>query len=450
MSNTRYKKFFEGKKITVMGLGLLGRGVGDTAFLAECGAKVLVTDLKSAEQLADSVTQLKAYSDITFVLGEHRLEDFEKCDMVLVAAGVPMDSPYLAHAQKNNVPLEMSAALFARVSQIPIIGVTGTRGKSTITHMIHHVLSVVTGEPILLGGNIRGVSNLQLLNEVTEDSLCVMELDSWQLQGFGWAGISPQISVFSNFMPDHLNYYNNDLDAYFFDKANIFLYQEDHDVFVTTPEVFEQAKQCALKKDITIGQEVILTDTSVLPEELILRVPGMHNRLNAALAYNALKALSLTDEEIMEGLSTFPGVPGRLEYIREIDDVKIYNDNNSTTPAATIAGIEALSTDVSKNVVLIMGGADKEIDMKDLLQLITERCKAVVLLPGTGTDRIKNSLEGRIEVETLSEAVKQALAHAVSGDVILFSPAFASFGLFKNEYDRNDQFVAVVEEYGKH
>lgn len=445
MEVSHYTDYFKDKKITVMGLGLLGRGLGDALFLAECGAKVLVTDLKTADELASSVEHLKQFSNVTFVLGEHRFEDFENCDMILVSGGVPLDSPYLAHARTQNVSLEMSASIFARVTQIPIIGVTGTRGKSTVTHMIHHVLSYVTGEPILLGGNVRGVSNLQLLKEVNESSIAVMELDSWQLQGFGWAEISPQIAVFTNFMPDHLNYYHNDLSLYFSDKAHIFLYQEDTDVFITTPEVFEQAKVHALKKDITLGQEVVLADSSVLPEELILRVKGEHNRLNGALAYEALKAVSLTHEEIIDGLATFPGVPGRLEYIKEVGGVKIYNDNNSTTPQATVAGIRALQEEGDKKILLIMGGSDKGIPPDTLLEEISRSCKEVLLLPGTGSDTLKGKLNAH-EVADLPTAVQKALSLAVAGDSILFSPAFASFGQFKNEYDRNDQFLEVVTD----
>ena len=452
MENEDYLKYFKGKKITVLGLGLLGRGVGDALFLAECGAEVLVTDLKSEEELASSVVQLSEFPNVSFTLSEHKFEDFENKDMILVAAGVPFDSPYLAHAKEHSVPLEMSAAIFARISQIPIVGVTGTRGKSTVAHMIHHVLSVVTGEPILLGGNIRGVSNLQLLKKVKEDSIAVFELDSWQLQGFGWSEISPQIAVFTNFMEDHQNYYHNDMDAYFLDKANIFLYQEDHDVFITTPEVFERAKKCALKKDITLGQEVVLADSSVLPEELLLRVPGEHNRLNAGLAYQALRALSLTDEEIIERLATFPGVPGRLEYLRDINSIAIYNDNNATTPEATIVGIEAVGDVEKKNIVLIMGGADKGIDCTELLEKIGKYVKKVILIPGTGTDNFIELQKVRCptpysEVGTLKEAVTEAVAVGEAEDVILFSPAFASFGQYKNEYERNDEFVDIIESY---
>lgn len=446
--------YFKGKRVTVMGLGLLGRGLGDAAYIAEAGAAhVIVTDLKSEAELATSVTELAQWPNVIFHLGGHREDDFRNCDLIVVAAGVPMDSPYLTIAREAGVRLVQSAALFAEISRVPIIGVTGTRGKSTVTHMIHHVLSVATGEEVLLGGNVRGVSNLQLLKQVKEDSLCVMELDSWQLQGFGWAGISPQVAVFTNFMDDHLNYYSRGgksyeeaMDLYFKDKAQIFLNQEESGVFVTTPAVFERAKKLAG----TLGQEVVLADASVLPEDMLLSMPGEHNRLNAALAYEALKAVGLSEDEIFEGLATFSGVPGRLELAADIDGVRIYNDNNATTPTATATGIKAVAQ--GKNVILIMGGADKALDTKPLEEAITAHVKAAVLIPGTGTDMFHKKVEAASipvnwnNVSSLEEAVIAARGLATAGDVILFSPAFASFGMFKNEYERNDLFMKLVKE----
>lgn len=447
-----FSEYFKGKRVTVMGLGLLGRGIGDVAYIASAGAaEVIVTDKKTATELASSVAQLKAYHNITFVLGEHRHKDFTDRDLILVAAGVPMDSPYLETARAAGVPLKQSAALFAELTDVPIIGVTGTRGKSTVTHLIHHVLTTVTEGPVLLGGNVRGVSNLQLLNDVTEDAVCVMELDSWQLQGFGWIQRSPQISVFTNFMRDHMNYYRDDMDAYFSDKANIFRYQAESDTLILTPEVFEYAK----KLNLTLGQEVVLVDDSLIPTDAVLTMPGAHNRLNYALALAALRATSLTDEEIFHGFATFPGVPGRLEYLGEYADVKIYNDNNATTPQATTMGLIAVGNRDDKSIILIAGGADKGLDTGDLVAHIGEYCKAVFLLPGTGTDSLAPKLatlgaDVHVEqVASLYGAVTSAFARSTPGDSILFSPGYASFGLFANEYERNDQFIEAVHKVTK-
>ena len=464
-----FPDYFKGKRVTVMGLGLLGRGVGDAAYIAEAGAaEVIVTDLKTAAELESSIVQLQSYSNIKFVLGEHCYEDFRNRDLILVAAGVPLDSPFLATAREVGTPLKQSAALLAELSKIPIIGVTGTRGKSTVTHMIHHILSFITGEPILLGGNVRGVSNLQLLKEVKEDSLCVMELDSWQLQGFGWAGISPHIAVFTNFMEDHLNYYSNAvkprtsdvlggqvksveekaMELYFIDKAQIFLHQEDSDTLVTTPAVFEWIKKVLPKE--TIGQELVLTDISVLPEDMLLSMPGEHNRLNAALATEALRAVGMTDEEIFEGLATFPGVEGRLQLVVTTEGgVRIYNDNNATTPQATTVALESLDVE-NKNIILIAGGTDKNLAVTDLAYAITAHCKNVFLIPGSGTDNLLGYLDGGdMGVSIMGDlegAFAEAARIATAGDIILFSPAFASFGQYKNEYERNDEFMGLVDE----
>lgn len=451
-----FSDYFKNKRVTVMGLGLLGRGIGDARYIAEAGAKeVVVTDLKTETELASSIEVLRDLPNIRFVLDGHKLADFENVDMVLVSAGVPMDSEYLRHARKAGVPLMQSAALFAKLANIPIIGITGTRGKSTVTHMIHHVLTEVTGEKVLLGGNVRGVSNLQLLNEVKEDSVAVMELDSWQLQGFGWASISPQIAVFTNFMEDHLNYYTRGgktkeeaMDLYFEDKAQIFLHQEESGVFITTPEVFTRAQ----KLNGTLGQEVVLADLSILPEDMLLAMPGEHNRLNASLAYLALKATGLEDEEIFDALSTFRGVEGRLEYIGVTDEgVGIYNDNNATTPQATTMGLKAVGDTNKKNVILIAGGADKNIDISSLVEAITLYCKEAILIPGNGTDKLVTALADKnivpVLAANLKEAVEKSLSLAEAGNIILFSPAFASFAQYKNEYERNDEFLGLVKQY---
>ena len=442
-----------------MRVGLIGRGIGDAAYIAEMGGEVLVVDDATQSVMQPAVDALAQYENVSFKFGPYNFADFKDADLVVVGAGAPLEEPVLLACREAGVRLVQSAALFAEISKVPIIGVTGTRGKSTVTHMIHHVLSTVTeGASVLLGGNVRGVSNLQLLKEVQEDSLCVMELDSWQLQGFGWAGISPQIAVFTNFMDDHLNYYTRGgksydeaMNLYFRDKAQIFLNQEESGVFITTPAVFERAK----KLPGTIGQEVILADSSVIPEDCLLAMPGEHNRLNAALAYEALRATGLSEEEIFEGLASFPGVPGRLEYLGEVKaGVKVYNDNNSTTPAATIAGLRAVGNSGERRVVLIVGGDDKNIDRSAMVAEIPQWCSKVVLFKERGTDRIRDEVFAQTEAgvqvfeeEGLKATVERAVGVAEPGEVILYSPGFSSFGkYFINEFDRGDQFTELIRE----
>ena len=265
---------FRGKRITVMGLGLLGRGVGDAHYLAECGAELIVTDLKTREQLADSVAQLETFPNITFVLGEHRLEDFRDRDLVLKAAGVPLESPYIAEAKQQGTPVRMSADLFMELSGVTCVGVTGTRGKSTVTHMIAAILQEA-GKRVLLGGNVRGVSTLALLPEAAPEAVAVLELDSWQCQGLGEANLSPHVAVFTTFFNDHQNYYKNDPGQYLADKANIFLYQGPDDTLVA-------GQQCAPTLIEAFGEHIVsdmvVADESKLPADCKLKIPGVHNR----------------------------------------------------------------------------------------------------------------------------------------------------------------------------
>ena len=249
-----YRDYFRGKKITVLGLGLLGRGVGDVEFLAKCGAEVLVTDKKSEAELEESVAKLRQYPNVSFHLGKHQIEDFTSADLVIKAAGVPLDSPEIAAARKARVQVAMSTALFAKFAMdagAKVVGVTGTRGKSTVTQMIAHAL-IRTNKPIVVGGNIRGVSTLAMLPKLYEGSplttIVVLELDSWQLQGFGDLEISPNIAVFTNLMPDHQNYYPS-MEAYFEDKANIFRYQQQGDALLVGKNVLERVQAASSSAD---------------------------------------------------------------------------------------------------------------------------------------------------------------------------------------------------------
>ena len=436
-----FRSYFKGKKVTVVGLGLLGKRLGDIAFLAECGAEVLVTDLKSEKELAPSIEKLKKYKNIKYVLGEHRLEDFENCDFVLKGQGVPLDSPYIAHAREKGIPIEMDEALFAKLAPaVKIIGVTGTRGKSTVTMLIYEILKA-SGARVHLGGNIKGTAALPLLKEVKDGDIVVFELSSWQLQGFGEAKISPHISVFTNFMPDHMNYYKNDMEVYFKDKSFIYKFQKRDDIFVLGPQI----------KDIIRGAhgKIINADLNNIPK-CDIQLKGEHNRENIACAIEVARFLETPEEIIRKAIESFKGVEGRLELVKEINGIKIYNDTNSSTPEATTAALRSLGNSVKKNIVLVMGGSDKNLSFNDLYKYIIRYVKEVVLIPGNGTDRVLPDLRRlRIslhEEKDFKNVVERAYALAQSGDILLFSPAFTSFGMFMNEYDRGDKFMEIVKK----
>jgi UDP-N-acetylmuramoylalanine--D-glutamate ligase len=451
MNNIDYKKYFKDKRVTQLGLGLLGRGLGDAIFLAECGAELVVTDLKTEEELKTSVDKLKQYPNVILHLGGHDLADFKDRDFILKGAGVPLDSIYITEARKNNIPIEMDSSLFCKLlpPSVKVVGVTGTRGKSTVTHLINHILKTA-GKHTILGGNVRDMATLPYIKDVVGDEIVVLELDSWQLQGFGESQISPNVSVFTTFMPDHLNYYKNDLDKYFEDKANIFKYQTDKDFLVLGENVSLPPNYLT-----NLEPSIVIAKKENVPQDWSSHLLGDHNKLNISCAVEACRTLGISDEDIKNGVETFGGVEGRLQFVKKVNGVKIYNDNNATTPQATIAGLKAVSLELgaaSLKTILIIGGADKNIEPDDLVENINETCKIIILLPGSGSDKLQ-ALSYRLKakvsnVQNLSEAVAKAIEQAEAGDTILFSPAFASFGPppggFKNEYERNDEFMKIV------
>jgi UDP-N-acetylmuramoylalanine--D-glutamate ligase len=439
-----FRTFFKDKKITVMGLGLLGRGVGDAIFLAECGADLTITDLKTKEQLKESLKKLKKFKNIKYTLGEHKLEDFRGQDMILKAAGVPLDSIFIKEARKNKIPVEMGVSLFAKhAPEVMIVGVTGTRGKSMVTALIYEILSKnLKNKKVYLGGNVRGVATLPLLAKVKKGDILVCELDSWQLQGFGDSKISPHISVFTSFMPDHMNYYKNSMKDYFADKANIFKYQKKGDVLIVRPHV-----EKIIPKN-TKSKLVVADVKSIVDYKFI--VPGEHQRENLACAVSVARIFGIPDKNIIKTVAKFEGVEGRLQFVKNYKGIRIYNDNNATTPEATIAGIRALSENKKEGrIVLIGGGADKNLELGLYVNVINTFCKAIVLIPGTGTNKLLKNYKIKIPNENgkdLRDVVRKAMKYAKKGDTILFSPAFASFGMFKNEYDRGDQFMKIIKK----
>ncbi len=443
MKQDLYAEYFYGKKVTVMGLGLLGRGVGDTQFLAENEADLIVTDMKDTDALKESVKALAGYKNIMYHLGAHVPVDFEKRDFILKAAGVPLDSPYIAHAKSLQVPVYMSAALVAHIISkanlgVTIIGITGTRGKSTVTQLVAHILAS-SGLRVFLGGNVRGIANLPLLKALDEGDYLVLELDSWQLQGFGDLKISPHISIFTSFLDDHMNYYNGDVEAYFNDKAQIYRYQKEHDVLIASDQAASEIH--ARDKGVKILQ----------PEKLVfeMKLIGEHNQIAARLAYEAASQCGLSDEEIRSAISTFPGVEGRLQDLGLFDkdkNIRVFNDNNATTGDATIAAIDAINETFNKKPILIIGGSDKGLSLDALEQSILVGVKKCIFLDGTGTARL--SLPKDRLYQTIPECLEKAFEIAREGDIILFSPSFASFSkYFNNEYEKNDAFIEALKKY---
>lgn len=459
--------FFKNKKITVMGLGLHGGGVGTVKFLVAHGAKVIVTDLNTKEKLSSSLEKLKGLKNITYVLGQHRMEDFSKVDMVIKNPAAPWTDKHIKFALENKVSVEMDSSLFFKLCKNPIIGVTGTKGKTTTATLIYEILKSAGKNPIKIG--IGQVSVLDKILSLKKDSIPVFELSSWRLGALGRAKLSPHIAVFKNIMPDHLNYYGT-MEKYFQDKKYIFSNQKSKDWLVINGDdefLINASKEAhaqvikfsynPLKRSraVFIEEGVIYLNNGIDVKKLVaisdISIPGAHNLSNVMAAIGAVYAFGLSAKEIKKALPQLKGVAHRLEFVRELNGVKFYNDTAATIPNAAISAIGAFE----KPIVLIAGGTDKNLDFTEFAIEILEKTKKVVFLKGNATEKILAKLRkiasdeflNNIEViGSMEEAVLVARKNAESGDVVLLSPGAASFGLFLNEFDRGDKFKEVVKK----
>lgn len=407
---------FKNKKVTIFGLGVMGGGVGIAKFLSKSGARVTVTDIKTETDLAESVDSLKKQK-IDFILGKHRREDFTNVDFVIKGPGIPNNSQYLEIARKNKVPIETDIGIFFELCKAPIIGVTGSKGKSTTAVLIQKILKTKF-KNVILGGNI-GVSVLDILGKIKKDTIVVLELSSWQLEGLLPHKKSPHIAVITNIFPEHLNRYR-DFKDYVDAKKIIFKFQKENDYLILNENLKEFFPQVKSK---------------------IVFFKGGNNE--AAKAVSAI--YNINSRKIEEVINNFESLEGRLEFVEEIDGIKFYNDTCATHPNATIYSMEKLKEkEPLGNIILIAGGEDKNLNFEQFTRFMKKEIKTLILLPGSASNKIKSEVS-TIKVENIEEAVREAKKEAQSGDIVLLSPAAASFNLFKNEFDRGRKFKEAIK-----
>lgn len=451
-----------GKRVTVMGLGTHGGGGGVARWLAEQGAVVTVTDMKSAEDLAQSIAELEDLP-IRFVLGAHDPRDFsaEGADLIVRNPGVPRRAPLLEQARSQGVPVEMEMSLFLRFCPAPVIGVTGTKGKTTTATLTATLLRAHDPRTVLAGN--MGVSALTKLAEITPETLVVLELSSWQIESLIEHGLSPHIGVITNISEDHLNTYDSFQD-YADTKRGLLSGQHEGDVAILNADDQEVWAARAFTKGTVIpfgvgerdedgawlaGEELVYRWSGTemrIPRPEGLALAGEHGARNALAAIAAAASLGASEEAIRRGLANFRGVPHRMEVVGEVAGVTFINDTTATAPAAAIAALTSLK---GRRVMWIGGGADKKLDFAALARTAAERAGEIFLLDGTATPRLIEELE-RVEASyhgpyrNMFDAAMDAYRRSMPGDVVLLSPGCASFGLFRDEFDRGDQFRAVV------
>lgn len=449
---------FKRKRVLIFGLGLNQGGLGSAKFFASWGAKVKVTDLRDEHILKSSLDKLNQFSDIEYVLGEHKYEDIDWADLIIKNPAVKPGNPYIEYALKKDKLVKLDMEIFLQfINPSQIIGVTGTKGKSTTASLIYEALKN-SGKNVVLAGNI-GKSVLDIITMMQNskmppqgwqskknDTLIVLELSSFQLESFEKHKVSPKWAVITNVTPDHLNYYKN-LDEYIEAKRIIgkyqtnedFLFIRKDDLVTTTPDFLKNFKG-----------KIIYFSKNDLPKDFNPTLKGEHNLENIAAAYQVGKVFGINSNLLLKPLTFFKGVPFRMELIKEWHGIKIINDTAATSPQSAIRAIETFP-----NCILICGGMNKGMSYKEFAKVVNKNVKKVFFLEGDSTDEIKSQLSvinhpspEKIAgtYNNLEKLLKDVKKIAKPGDTILFSPAATSFNLFQNEWDRGRKFNEAVEK----
>jgi UDP-N-acetylmuramoylalanine--D-glutamate ligase len=455
---------FQGRKVTVMGLGI--EGVDLVRFLAAQGAEVTVSDAKTEDRLISRLQQLEGLP-VRLSLGANAIADVERADVVFVSQGVPLTIPALTAARERGIPFSSMTRLFLEMCPGPVIGITGSSGKTTAASLVDAMLEAA-GRPHVLGGNV-GVGLLGLLDGITADTWVVLEISHTQLE---LTDRSPHIACVLNVTPNHLDRYS--WPDYVALKRNLLRYQSPDNWAVLNydnAETRAMASQAVgevaffsgrgpvpgdgvFLRDGAIVQRCRGRETPVLPvSDIPLR--GDHNVENVAAAAAVAALCGVEPEAIATGVRSFRPVPHRLELVAQVHGAAYYNDSIATTPERALAGLRSFT----EPMVLLLGGREKHLPLADLAREACRRCRAVVLF-GEAAPVLEEALRAAAgegggcgvpfrRVQTLREAVEAARAEARPGDVVLLSPACTSFDAYDNFEERGEDFRRIVRELTK-
>lgn len=455
-----FNKFLENRKIAVIGLGISNLPLLD--YLHEKKAKVTVFDKRTIDEIPkETMDKITTYS-FEFSLGQFYLEKLKGFELIFRSPSCLPTVPELVKSEENGAVVTSEIELVLKMTPSKVIGVTGSDGKTTTTTLIYEILKHA-GYNCFLGGNI-GTPLFTQIKKMTPEDIVVLELSSFQLMGME---ISPDISVITNISPNHLNIHKN-YEEYIDSKKNIFKYQNEQGILVVNydNEITRTFNNEAKGNVIYFSSKNKLEDGFIVDEDIIkeseagirkhilnvkdIKLRGNHNFENICAALAATKTLVDTDVAY-EAIKDFQGVEHRLELIREIDGVKWYNDSVSSSPTRTIAGLNSYD----EEIVLIAGGYDKNLDYTPIAKPIVEKVKTLILLGQTSGkiyEAVKTELERQNKnlniymCDSLQETVNKAQKYAKPGQIVLFSPASASFDMFKNFADRGEKFKNLVNK----
>lgn len=427
------------KNVLVMGLGRFGGGIGVAQYLASNNANVTITDLLPTDQLTNSLEQLQ-HLNLKYRLGEHRIEDFQQADLIVVNPAVdPDQNKYLRAAKEANIPLTSEIQLLLpHLNPARTIGITGTAGKSTTTAMLGHILKQTTSpDTIHVGGNIGG-SLLTQLHRIEPDHLIVLELSSFMLEHI--TNFAPAVSIVTNLSDNHLDRHKT-LEAYAAAKQNLINKQTPDQLCILGPSVHDW-------QSLTNAKTILTDQTTAdqLPDTFL--VPGPHNKHNALMALHAAEYFNIAHADALTAAITFPGLPHRLQCVHERNNIRYYNDSKCTTPTAALLALNAFP---DKSVHLILGGYDKKADLQPLARHAAQHAAAIYTIGQTAptlTEHITLTPSHcpLHHADTLENAMTLIQQNVKPNQNVVLSPACASWDQFENYEQRGERFTQLAKQ----
>jgi UDP-N-acetylmuramoylalanine--D-glutamate ligase len=430
--------------IVVLGAG--ESGVGAAILAKQKGHTVFVSDFGKIKTVYQAELQAQG---IPYEESQHDEKRIKMADLVIKSPGIPDKVPLVVDLKELGIPVISEIEFAFPFASGKIIGITGSNGKTTTTRLTYHLLKAA-GLNVAIGGNV-GVSFARNLSEGPSD-YHVLELSSFQLDGI--KTFQPDIAMLLNISPDHLDRYEYQMDLYIASKfritmnqtaANELLYfEEDKNIVTKLRELNISAHQKAINSKYFIEGHLIVGDLNFNLKDTALK--GRHNALNAAFAIETALLLGIDASIIQKALESFRNDPHRMEIVAEIEGVQYINDSKATNVEATYYALEAMD----RPIIWVVGGQDKGNDYEPLLALAQEKVKAMICL-GQDNQKLKATFASIVkgpvqEAKSIPAVLKLAREWSAAGDVVLLSPACASFDLFKNYIDRGDQFRAAVLE----
>jgi UDP-N-acetylmuramoylalanine--D-glutamate ligase len=436
--------FLNGKNVVIMGLGVFGGGVDTAKFAARYAKKVIVTDKGDEKKLADSINELKQFKNIEFHIGGHQVSDFTDSDVIIVNPAVDENNDYIKAAIAKNRLITSQMEIFFQLCPAKIAAITGSNGKSTTTALTAHLLKNYKKGEIFLSGNIGNHPLLETLDQIKPNDIVVLEISSFQLEQLARIKKSPNVSCITNIAPNHLDRHKT-MENYCAAKENIIRFQNKGDSAILN--TYDEKCLQWFEKYKNTERNCILFDREKLDDRLTkgFKLPGKANRENLAAAVTIAHCFGLKDDDLIESVGTFTSLPHRLQLVGTVNGTRYYNDSIATTPESTVVGIEAFS----EPKILIAGGYDKGLPFEAMAKAISSKLKALILI-GVTADKIEKCIRDTGTVppiyreKTLQDAVNRAREVSAPGDVVLMSPACASYDMFLNFVQRGNMFAEMV------